>query len=194
MHQALPGIGAQFAAQDATQGAAQCAARARSQGRHRGRIDARRASRRRHWHVPTRLQQARRGQAAGWQCGNSGKACEGGQVCESHRAGPERAARPALARRRSSEVCSYPLRALWQVRSLCVPQGCSRATAAACQLAIAPAMTACDPLQVRAGPQVDFMPEHICQGQAFCGARQVALMKQKVHIGLIRAYGIKGQE
>ena len=87
MHQALPGIGAQCAAQDATQGAAQCAARARSQGRHRGRIDARRASRRRHWHVPTRLQQARRGQAAGWQCGNSGKACEGGQVCESRRAG-----------------------------------------------------------------------------------------------------------
>lgn len=82
---------------------------------------------------------------------HGGKACEGGQCCESRRAGPERAARPTLARRRSFAVCLCPLRALWQVRSLCFPQGCSRATAAACQLAIALAMTARDPLQVRAG-------------------------------------------
>lgn len=75
-----------------------------------------------------------------------GKACEGVQGCESRRAGPERAARPALARRRSFAGCSCLLRALWQVRSLCFPQGCSRATAAACQLAIAPALTCLRPV------------------------------------------------
>lgn len=61
-------------------------------------------------------------------------------------AGPERAARPTLARRRSFAGCSCLLRALWQVRSLCFPQGCSRATAAACQLAIAPALTCLRPV------------------------------------------------
>lgn len=78
----------QCATQDATQGAAQCAARARSQGRHRGRIDARRASRPRHWHVPTRLRQARRGQAAGWQCGTAARRARVGRVAKA--AGPDR--------------------------------------------------------------------------------------------------------
>lgn len=123
-----------------------------------------------------------------------GKACEGGQGCESRRAGPEQAARPTLERRASGGVRSCLLRALWQERSLCVPQGCSRATAAAGQLASAPAMTCLRPLPSPRRLPVDFMPEHICQVQAFCDTRQVALMKQKVHIGLIRAYGIKGQE
>lgn len=123
-----------------------------------------------------------------------GKACEDGKGCESRRAGPDRAARPTLARRASGGVQSCLLRALWQERSLCVPQGCSRATAAAGQLASAPAMTCLRPLAGWRRSQVDFMPEHICQVQAFCDTRQVALKKQKVHIGLIRACCLKRQE